>query len=96
MNATSQIGLFLRPWYGRKARTAFESMDDAVAALSGAGFVWLDLLRNCESALALFQRRDWELFWSYPMMRGYGASGSSRRHVYIAYLNILLGKKVRL
>jgi hypothetical protein len=77
----------------RKARTAFESMDDAVAALSGVGFAWLDLLRNCASALGLFQRRDWELFWSYPMMRGYGASASSRRHVYIAYLSILLGKK---
>jgi hypothetical protein len=76
-----------------EARTAFESIDAAAAELVGPGLAWLDLLRNCESALALLQRRDWDLFWSYPMMRGYGASTSSRRFVYIAYLNLLLGKK---
>jgi hypothetical protein len=73
-------------------RTEFKSMKDAAAALSGPGRAWLDLLRNCESALALLERRDWELFWSYPMMRGYGASSSSRCLVYTAYLNLLLGK----
>lgn len=77
-----------------EARTAFESMDTAAAELAGPGLAWLNLLRNCESALTLLRRRDWDLFWSYPMMRGYGASTSSRRSVYIAYLNLLLGKKL--
>jgi hypothetical protein len=76
-----------------EARTAFVSMEVATAALLGPGLAWLNLLRNCESALALLQRRDWELFWSYPMMRGYGASSSSRRFVYTAHLNLLLGKE---
>ena len=73
------------------ANTAFHSAEDASAALVGPGLGWLDTFANHEWALSLLQRRNWELFWCYPMMRGYGASSSSRRLIYIAYLKHLLG-----
>jgi hypothetical protein len=41
--------------------------------------------------LSLLERKDWELFWRYPMMRGYGASPSSRRLVYMGLLKYLHG-----
>jgi hypothetical protein len=75
----------------KTARTAFEAIEDATAALVGPGLRWLDIFRNYESALSQLQRKDWELFWYYPMMRGYGASSSGRRLVYIALLKLLLG-----
>jgi hypothetical protein len=73
------------------AKTAFDSTEDASAALVGPGLGWLDTFTNQESALMQLQRKNWELFWCYPMMRGYGASSSSRRLIYIAYLQRLLG-----
>jgi hypothetical protein len=72
-------------------RTAFDSSEDAEAALLGPGLGWLDIFTNHESALSQLQRKEWELFWCYPMMRGYGANSSSRRLVYIALLEHLLG-----
>jgi hypothetical protein len=73
------------------AKMAFDSTEDASAALTGPGLGWLDALRNHQSALSQLQRKDWELFWCHPMMRGYGAESSSRRLVYIAHLKRLLG-----
>jgi hypothetical protein len=75
----------------KTARTAFDAIEDASAVLAGSGLGWLDLFRDYESALLQLQRKDWELFWCYPMMRGYGASSSSRRLIYIALLKLLLG-----
>ena len=76
----------------KEARTAFSSIADVSTALIRQALAWLDDLRNPDSALSLLQRKDWELFWCYPMMRRYGASASSRRFVYIALLKYLLGE----
>lgn len=76
------------------ARTAFGSIDDAFRALTGPALRWFDIRRDYESALSLLQQKDWELFWIFPMMRGYGASASSRRLVYIAHLMHLLGNRL--
>lgn len=73
------------------ARTAFHSVEDALAALTGPGFGWLDIFKSHASTLSMLQRKDWELFWCNPMMRGYGASESSQRFVYLARLHHLLG-----
>jgi hypothetical protein len=73
------------------ARTAFDSAEDAESALAGPGLGWLDTFRTYESALSQLRRKEWELFWCYPMMRGYGAGPSSQRLVYIALLERLLG-----
>jgi hypothetical protein len=66
------------------ARAAFDSVTDAIQSLTRPGLEWLDMLKDAERTLTLFQRADWELFWFYPMMRGYGAKGSSRRHAYLS------------
>jgi hypothetical protein len=73
-------------------RTAFASVDDALLALKGPGMRWLDLFRNPVSGQSLLLRRDWELFWLFPMMRGYGARPSSRRLVYLALLASMAGE----
>jgi hypothetical protein len=74
-----------------KARMAFQIFEDAPAALTGTGLEWLEIFRSHASTLSLLQRSDWELFWCYPMMRGYGACQSSQRLVYLARLQHLLG-----
>jgi hypothetical protein len=73
------------------AKTAFDLIEDASEALMGPGLGWLDIFSNHESALSQLQRKDWELFWCYPMMRGYGGNSSSRRLVYMALLEHLRG-----
>lgn len=75
----------------KEARTSFDSVEDATTTLTIAGFTWFDILRDCNSALALLRSRNWELFWRDPLMRGFGAESSSRRLVYIAYLERLSG-----
>jgi hypothetical protein len=70
---------------------AFQNFEDAPAALTGLGLGWLEVFRSHASTLSLLQRSDWELFWCYPMMRGYGACQSSQRLVYLARLQYLLG-----
>jgi hypothetical protein len=75
-----------------KVGTAFHSVEDAAGDLARPVLRWLDILINHDSALSFLQRPDWELFWCYPMMRGYGASPSSRRLIYLAFLSRLLGK----
>ena len=75
-----------------QARTVFDSVEEAVDALIGPGLGWLESLRDSNRASALLQRKDWELFWRYPMMRGLGAGSSIRRLVYIGYLKHLLGR----
>jgi hypothetical protein len=77
----------------RKARTAFDALEDASTALVGSGLGWLDIFTNPESALSQLQRKDWELFWCYPMMRGYGANSSGRRLIYTALHKLLLGSR---
>jgi hypothetical protein len=77
----------------KEARTAFNSIEDAAAILTGSALGWLDTLRDSGLALSLLQRKDWELFWSNPMMRGSGAGSSSRRLIYIGHLKYLLGKR---
>ena len=74
----------------RKARTAFDSAEQAATILTDEGLPWLETLRSPMSAVAMFGRNDWELFWCYPMMRGYGAKSSARRLVYLAQLSSLL------
>jgi hypothetical protein len=78
---------------GKFARMTFLTAEDAISAISGQGMAWFEMLRDDNSALSLLKRSDWELFWSFPMMRSYGASSSSRRHTYIANLHGLLGNK---
>jgi hypothetical protein len=51
------------------------------------------MLKDPAQTLTLLQCADWELFWFYPMMRGYGASGSSRRLAYLSLLCKLLGRR---
>jgi hypothetical protein len=78
--------------FHKEARTAFHSIEDAACVLAQPALGWLEILRNHGSALSFLQRPDWELFWCYPMMRGYGASPSSRRLIYLAFLNRMLGE----
>jgi hypothetical protein len=75
------------------ARTAFHSATDAIQSLTQPGLRWLDMLKDPAQTLTLLQCADWELFWFYPMMRGYGASGSSRRLAYLSLLCKLLGRR---
>jgi len=76
----------------KRAGTAFCSLGDGLTAISGEGLGWLDLVGDYDSTLSLLQRKDWELFWCYPMMRGYGASSSSRRLMYIAFFKLSIGE----
>jgi hypothetical protein len=75
----------------KDARTAFDLIEEALGALTGPGIRWLDIWRNYDQAMTFLQRNDWELFCRYPMMRGLGAGPSSRRLIYIGYLERLLG-----
>ena len=68
----------------RHARTAFDSAREASAALSVEGLGWLDLVRDPSAATSMLERANWELFFCFPMMRGYGAKGSPRRFAYLA------------
>jgi hypothetical protein len=76
----------------RRAGTAFRLVEDASTAIAGTGLGWLQTISDADSALMLLERKDWELFWCYPMMRGYGASASCRRLIYIAFLKRLTGQ----
>jgi hypothetical protein len=74
------------------ARTAFDSAQDAGAALSEEGLAWLGLLRDASSAESMLGRANWELFFCFPMMRGYGAKRSPRRLTYLAQFARKLGQ----
>ena len=75
-----------------RAKMAFDSIDEATRAISIEGFGWLEIFGASDRALAQLRRPDWELFWCYPMMRGYGAAASSRRLAYCANLLRNLGR----
>jgi hypothetical protein len=63
------------------ARYAFDSAEGAAKSLATVGVPWLKSLANPESLLSILERPDWEIFWWFPMMRGFGARGSTERLV---------------
>lgn len=67
-------------------RTAFGSTKDAQQALEEAAFPWFNIFGRADAALAVLRRDDWEIFWNFPMMQGYGAKPSTRRLVLMTNL----------
>jgi hypothetical protein len=68
------------------ALSIFESFGQARASLEADGIQWFNAFRNAESAFSILQQDDWRIFWCLPMMRGPGASVSTRRLIFLAYL----------
>lgn len=75
-----------------KARSAFDSPEGAQESLAGTAVQWFTSFATAESGLAILQQDDWEIFWCFPMMGGYGAKSSTRRFVYLATLAVRLHK----
>ena len=76
------------------ARTAFDSVEDAIHAIAGRGQDWLTLVKDPQSAISMLELDNWELFWRYPMMRSYGAKLSPRRLIYTAFFASLLHRQL--
>jgi hypothetical protein len=78
--------LLPRRAYFAKARSAFSSPTDVHGSIEDEGLRWLSVFQHPEPSLALLKQGDWEIFCTYPLMRGLGSKSSTRRLLFLASL----------